>query len=654
MSEDGASFVVTLTDHVTGPAGGAAGAMENLEQKFQQAHGAAGQYTDAAGRLRDANGRFAASSENAAGAAGQMNGAVGELGSTSEGAAGALEAAGGAALGVAAAVAAAAIAVGALVVKMAELSFQALATKENQIGLAFAETGDMEAAEAMVGTQYKMANASALTQQKFFGLSNSILRAGVSANQFQDTLKALSDVASVAGDQATKPIEKVLKKVEQLGEFKVKDTDLKGSGIKMSEVYEHLASDLGVSVEKIKDRVKLGTIAAEDGVRAMNEALESKFGAAAKLKLLDFDVQIDHLKTNIVNLFSDVDAGPFLTALQNVLSMFDADTAAGDHLKTGITDVMNTIFKVGAQVVYGLEAFFLGFEIAVLKVYIAVHPLVNILRKALHMDGSGTKGAMDSIASAGEKLGFVVGFVLARVLDLSVGIVYAVKAATAMADAVGGWDNLAIAITALIPGVNLVVGGVVLLVQSVISATAIMSSVFRSVAASIKSAFDGVKGLGSDLIDGLVAGIQAGAGRVAAAVTGVAKGAIDAGKSALGINSPSKVFQDQGHSIGEGMTLGIDDSRKLVTGSMHSLAAVPPGLAANDNAGPREAPRREVRSEGRGGGNRSLTIEAGAITINVKSTDPKQSAGELCAELTKLLEELAGQAGGESDEQEAA
>lgn len=78
---------------------------------------------------------------------------------------------------------------------------------------------------------------------------------------------------------------------------------------------------------------------------------------------------------------------------------------------------------------------------------------------------------------------------------------------------------------------------------------------------------------GKDLIHGLIDGAESMAGALGSSLKGLAKSAVDAAKSALHINSPSRVFRDQiGKSIPEGIVAGIDGSAHLVHNSMRSTA----------------------------------------------------------------------------------
>lgn len=99
---------------------------------------------------------------------------------------------------------------------------------------------------------------------------------------------------------------------------------------------------------------------------------------------------------------------------------------------------------------------------------------------------------------------------------------------------------------------------------------------------------------GRDLLEGLIDGIEAVAGKVVDAVTNPIGTAIDAGKSLLGISSPSKVFAEMGVNVGEGFVLGMAGAENDVANAARNLTgaavgdairpAVSVGVTADDSS----------------------------------------------------------------------
>ena len=85
--------------------------------------------------------------------------------------------------------------------------------------------------------------------------------------------------------------------------------------------------------------------------------------------------------------------------------------------------------------------------------------------------------------------------------------------------------------------------------------------------------YNGGYNAGMSIGEGMMGGIYAMAGAVASAASSIAFGAVAAARSALAINSPSKVFRDQvGRAIPEGMAVGIEKYGYYVDDSMTDIA----------------------------------------------------------------------------------
>jgi TP901 family phage tail tape measure protein len=93
-------------------------------------------------------------------------------------------------------------------------------------------------------------------------------------------------------------------------------------------------------------------------------------------------------------------------------------------------------------------------------------------------------------------------------------------------------------------------------------------SVFTNVVNTIKGAFDGAIDFlfdaGKNIIDGLINGITSVADKVKNIATDIADNIKDKFKSALGINSPSKVFIGYGQNIVQGLANGVKNLSSVV------------------------------------------------------------------------------------------
>ena len=112
------------------------------------------------------------------------------------------------------------------------------------------------------------------------------------------------------------------------------------------------------------------------------------------------------------------------------------------------------------------------------------------------------------------------------------------------------------------------------LVNALILNTPALLSAATRIMQSFKSSFNiDWSSLGTNIIDGIAAGISSAAGSIASAARSAAQNALNSAKSLLGIHSPSSVFRDQvGKMIGEGMALGIEDSEGAVDKALAELS----------------------------------------------------------------------------------
>lgn len=101
-------------------------------------------------------------------------------------------------------------------------------------------------------------------------------------------------------------------------------------------------------------------------------------------------------------------------------------------------------------------------------------------------------------------------------------------------------------------------------------------NIVRGIPGRIRSAFGNagsmLRDVGSNIISGLVNGIKSGISRVTSAARNVAKAAVNAAKSALGIQSPSKIFKDIGGFVGSGFVKGLQGTQSSVSKASAELS----------------------------------------------------------------------------------
>lgn len=106
---------------------------------------------------------------------------------------------------------------------------------------------------------------------------------------------------------------------------------------------------------------------------------------------------------------------------------------------------------------------------------------------------------------------------------------------------------------------KLVIGALIFAIM-ILKAKNAVKSFATNAKESITGVGDSLSSLGSNIIDGLVAGIKAGAAKVGKALKGVVDGAVQEAKEALGIASPSKVFALMGRQSMQGYEVGVEEA----------------------------------------------------------------------------------------------
>lgn len=172
----------------------------------------------------------------------------------------------------------------------------------------------------------------------------------------------------------------------------------------------------------------------------------------------------------------------------------------------------------------------------------------------------------------------------------------------------GVWEGLKTIVTSAVSGIGSILQGLGNIVRG---ALGVLGGIIKSVGEGLISAATAV---GNNIIDGIKKGISAGVGALKDAVKNAAQSALDAAKSLLQINSPSKVFANQ---------VGI---------------GIPEGIALGVNKGEHLAVRAVTNTVGSIVGTATKVAQAGANALS--GTGPPASAGDMLAGLNDFVAEF--------------
>lgn len=365
--------------------------------------------------------------------------------------------------------------------------------------------------------------ATGLSKERAIGEARKLLASGYKADEIPKLVKLFADLEKVKGEGQSEPIQKLLQKINAADKFDAKSvTALAKQGIATADVYTALEKKLGKTHDQVQALLKTGGIKGDTGIDVVAGILEKKFGGAAAAD--SFGDLFSGLKIRFEQLFEDVDTSPMKDALKSVLEVLGGP--GGKELKGELTNTIGSLFHAlfdpfkGPEGVKKLEG-----------ILHTVSAALRLVRGAIEAVGPYFGKLTNWLAEAGGSGSIDQGIdKIMKVIE----VVHAIEQALVefnpkpLADLIAEW-----------------LGG---------DAAPDLSSV------------------GSDMIDGLIGGIEGGAAGVVDALVGAVTSAVDAAKAALGISSPSKVFEALGGHTSAGFAQGI-------TGGAPDVHAAAGGMA---------------------------------------------------------------------------
>lgn len=210
--------------------------------------------------------------------------------------------------------------------------------------------------------------------------------------------------------------------------------------------------------------------------------------------------------------------------------------------------------------------------------------------------GEAIRVVIDVLGDFGAAYTSILGEVLIRILSALVeavnaafkviGDVFKIVAALLRGDFSAAWEGVKSLVFNVINGIINVLKS---LAPEAVAAVKSMASGFATWLGNLASQ---MVAYGRNIIDGLVAGIKAAPQAVFNALKSVVFAGVDGIKSYLGINSPSRLFMEFGGFVTAGLAIGIQNGIGTVKSAMDDLSGtvgagfvLPPLSPANDNDG---------------------------------------------------------------------
>lgn len=388
-------------------------------------------------------------------------------------------------------------------------------------------------------------------------LGNDLARSGLSGNTLQTALSAIATSSAVMGSQVGSTLQGIIDRARLSKRFILSAFDLQGTGLKIQDVGAAVAKRLGISVQAAVAAMQNGQVKLADGVAALDDAVQKKFGGAAMKLALSYPTQIAKAKESLDRLFAGVKIEPVLKVLHEVLGLLDENSASGKALKAIFETVLNPLFEAIGGKGGVAKAFFqgmiivgLGFAIAILKA-----------KKAI-AETFGTSSGIDSTSAA-----LTAGKVVAVALVAGVGMLTAAFFLLAIATFIAFLPLILLGVAMVA-----VVAGIVWLIAHIGEAVSWLGELGGK---AYKA--------GSDMIQGLGRAISAGKDWVVNLVKNLANSIITGITGPLQIHSPSRKFAWVGEMSTQGLAQGFDRGAPEVHDAMagaFGLASVGPGDVA--------------------------------------------------------------------------
>lgn len=408
---------------------------------------------------------------------------------------------------------------------------------------------------------------------------------GIAAGSAKDLQMAVDDVTgSVALGRG-----QVLGYAEQLYRAGLRGQMLKDAlqGVSIT------AATQGEQQAKLFAGWAIGAARAGQSVRRLTDDVKARLGGIAAAQMLDLNVQAQKLRENFGALFQDLKVEGLLRSLAMVTELFSQSTVTGRALRTIVLVVFQPMIKALEFLGPLARRFFQGMVLGAQSLIILFLRLAIALKNTFNLD-------------------FVKGIDLSTVA-LKAGLM-------AVSLLAGALITLTVVFGLLMVPIAAVAGAFYLLFEAI-------SAVY-----DLWADTDWTE-LGKSIVAGIVGGITGGAKWVVDTVSNLAGSAWGAFKRKLGISSPSKEFAKLGIALPQGVVAGVNAGAPRVDAAVTRLVDVP-SIPTPTESGSRT-------SQARGSSRAPISIHIGGIEIRVERGEPEEIGRGLRRELERVFEDLA-------------
>jgi tape measure domain-containing protein len=530
---------------------------------------------------------------------------------------------------------AATAAVGGLAFAGGQFIAHALVFKEDSLTAFEAILGSKAEADKVMAMATKFASKTPFKTSEVVDMAKGLLTRGFKADELEKLMMGVGDVGAALGTDKMESVISALGKMRAKGKMTGEAMEmLSDAGVSQKLVFESLAKTLGKSSAEVQKMMSAGQITDAQGVAAVMDAIAKglsggELGGMMEKKSKTLSGLLSTLESVPEELvFSanmDKALGPLKQFVQMLTAALSPDSANGKRIIAIVEGIGKTFGDVVGQLTGGDIAGFIG------KILNLVEPLVKVF-------AAFGAGAFKGLAS-------VLGAVVAKLDKMDP------KTVEVLVEAFATFGML---LGGLVGVIATFIGAMLALEMAVVT---FFMSIFEWGKSLVTEM--GWSELGAAIVQGIISGVTSMFGALGDSLGGAANAATSGFTNALGIASPSKVFEQLGIFTGQGfiqgiLGSGIGDVVSQVLGAfapgagVAAMASAIPGLAtpAAGTAGGPVVP-------GSAAGNGPVTVNPMIPSIQIivneaeKAAEAgKQAADSFTTQLGSALKGLFGESGG--------
>jgi hypothetical protein len=417
-----------------------------------------------------------------------------------------------------------------------------------------ANASNLVTADNLKNVTLAVMNKTDAQEEAVASLAAEYSRLGLTLLGVKSATSSITIATQVMGQQVGGTIKGLIDRATLGKRFWLNALDLRGTGLAFKDVAKALAKNMKIAVGAAESALRDGRVQLDDGVKALDDAMEARFGGIARKQMLALPVQMERIKKNLGAIFSGLDLEPFLEKLDSAIGMFKETEVVGKALKQAVTAIFQPLANSAGDTMPILEGFILGVTIGLQKLVITGLK-VAIAFKRIWGDSTLLKNI--DLVQVGVYAG-IAAFTLFAGVMVGLALILGTVAVTLAIVSIP-----LLAIGAIVVGIGLAIWYVV---DTVMTTLDDLATYLADSGTSIEDAAQGIT-------DAIINAVESGIDDVIKAFADLGKAGVKAFKNAFGIASPAKKILAPAREIPNAIVKASDEGRPKVASALDRLAS---------------------------------------------------------------------------------